>query len=464
MPERLLNKIVSLDSPYWLQELFGNLSLTSMYLYRLSNMRMFRFRNFVMASQWLPLWRLERYQNERLRRLLSHAYKNVPYYTDIFRKNNLTPDDFSSVRDLGKLPVLTKELLIKNADKLLCRRINKKHLEVVSTGGSTGTPIQVYRDKQQNVIDYIFFERALRMINLNKYSRSVLIWGSPFLKREANVIQIYKPYLKILLLSSLQTDSNKFDKYIGFIRGFRPVFIRGIPSLFYNFARFCRENKINDIHFRVFISYGENLYQHQKQFIEEQFKCTAYNQYLSSERVVTAFECGEHKGMHIDIERGVLEIVDENLQLLPEGHPGKIIATGFHNFAMPLIRYEIGDVGMLSTSPCPCKRSLPLLKSLEGRTSEVLRYKDKCIYPAPLSVAFQRFKTARECQIIQEKEGELILNIVKRESFAEDDRRGIIEYLHNLIDKDLDIKINFVGSIARTKMGKFPFVVSKISK
>lgn len=464
MPERLLNKIVSLDSPYWLQEVIGDLSLTSMYLYRFSNIHMFRFRNFVMASQWSSLWQLEQYQNRKMRGLLTHAYKNVPYYTDIFRRNNLTPDDFSSVSDLRKLPVLTKEHLINNPDKLLCRKVNKKHLELVSTGGSTGTPIQVYRDKQQNVIDYIFFERSLNMINLNKYSRNVLIWGSPFLKKDASVIQIYKPYLKILLLSSLQTDSKKFTKYIELIREFRPVFIRGIPSLFYNFACFCHENKINDIQFRVFISYGENLYQHQRQFIEEQFKCTAYNQYLSSERVVTAFECGEHNGMHIDMERGVLEIVDENLQPLPEGQPGKIIATGFHNFAMPLIRYEIGDIGILSASPCSCKRGLPLLKSFEGRTSEMIRYKDKCIYPAPLSVAFQRFRAVRECQIIQEREGELILNIVKRDGFAEVDHREIMEYLRNLIHKDLDIKINFVGSITRTKMGKFPFVVSKISK
>lgn len=462
--ERIITNNISLDSPYWLQELTGNLYLCYINLLNLAHIKHLKFRQFLTISQWFPRWKLEQYQAKRLKLLLRYVYNNIPYYIDVFRKNNLTPDDFESIRDLRKLPILTKENVIKNFDKLISRKVDKKYLKLIVTSGSTGKPIQFYHDKRDEYIHTAFMARALNSVGVKGYHRYIFIWLRPFIERELKDIYLYEPHLKRLILSPYPKNLSLWDEYIKLIRQFKPVSIRGSPSLLYHLASYAQEKNVNDINFRYFISYFENLFPHQRSLIEKQFRCKAYSIYTSSERGISAFECLNQNGMHIDMERGIVEIIGDNGEVLPEGCSGRIIATGLHNFVMPLIRYDMGDIGSISEVLCSCSRGLLLLKSLDGRTCEVIKYKDKRINSTSLASVLLHFKSIKECQFVQQKENELILNIVKRNNFSENDTKEIIEYLHKLIDErlDLDIKINFVKYIPRTNMGKFPFVVSKI--
>ena len=122
----------------------------------------------------------------------------------------------------------------------------------------------------------------------------------------------------------------------------------------------------------------------------------------------------------------------------------------------------VGDIGAISKNPCPCGRGLPVLKSLDGRANEVLRYNKKVIYSTTLSVILWQFKNIKECQFVQESEGEIKINIVKRTAYSEKDTQELIKTLQKMIDDKLDVSVNFIDYIPRTKMGKFPFIISKI--
>lgn len=459
MIESIIKNNISLNSPYWLQELAGNFYLCYINLLDLINPRQLKLRKFLTASQWSSRVELEQYQTKKLKQLLKHIYNNVPYYQEVFEKINLTPYDFETLSDLRKLPVLSKEDVINNFDKLISRNSNKKHMKLVTTSGSTGKPMQLYRDKRDEPIHYAFSRRALSSINVNGIDRKIYIWILPFIENGIKEVYFYEPHLKRLILSPFFQG---LDQYVKFIKQFKPSIICGSPSLLYHLACHMQENYINDIRFKGAISYFENLFDYQRELIERQFRCNVYSYYISQERVISAFECLNQNGMHIDMERGIVEIVGENGEVLPEGCSGRIVVTGLYNFVMPFVRYDTGDIGSISEVPCSCSRGLPVLKSIDGRACEVIKYKDKYINSSALSIIVSQFKNIKECQFVQENENELIINIVKRNNFSESDAKEVTRHLQRLINGGLDMKINFVESIPRTKMGKFPFVISKL--
>jgi len=457
----VLRKILFL-SPGWLQDLASFFYCHLCLPLSLGPVRYYRFYRFLDESQWWPREKLEQYQAEKLKQLLIHAYNHVPYYTDIFKKLHLVPEDFRSIKDLRKLPILTKEDIAKNYDKLISRIANKKNLELVWTSGSTGKPMQFHLEKEKVFMQYVFFERQANAMSVKTDDRRIKLWSRPFIEKDIKDVYLYEPLIKRLSLSIIPYSLNVWGQYIKLIKQFKPIFIQGNPSMLYNLACYAQERNIKGIKFRCFISHYENLFPYQRDLIQKQFQCEIFNYYGCEERVISAFECSAHQGMHIDMERGIVEITGENDEPLSEGSQGKILATGLDNYARPLIRYDIGDIGCISKEPCSCGRGLALLNSFDGRGNEVLKYKDKHVYSTTLSFLLWRLNNIKECQFIQENENEIKVNIVKRKEYSQNDTQELIMALRKIIDEQLNVSINFVDYIPRTKMGKFPFVISKI--
>jgi len=421
-----------------------------------------KFCKFLEESQWWPRWKLEQYQTEKLKQLLRHAYTNVPYYTEVFKKLNLNPNDIKSIKDLKKIPILTKEGVAKNFDKLIAKGIRKKYLKLICTSGSTGKPMQFYLDKHNDSLEYAFYKRHFDWMAVKIYNKRIKLWSRPFIEREIKDIYFYEPWLQKLSLSTTPHPVNDLNRYIELINQFNPLVIMGNPSFLFLLACYAQEKNIHTDKFKCFISLFENLLPYQREFIKNQFNCEIFNCYECEERIICAVECSKHEGMHIEMERGILEIIGEDGEILPEGEIGRIIATGLHNYAMPLIRYDIGDIGSVLENLCSCGRGLPLLNSLEGRSNEVLKYKNKYIYSTTLSVLLRKFKNIKECQFVQTSD-ELKLNIVKRKDYTGRDTQELIKTLRKMIDDKLKINIEFIEYIPRTKMGKFSLIVSSIN-
>ncbi|MFH1618353.1 MAG: hypothetical protein ABIG11_00450 [bacterium] len=461
--ERLISNNIGLDSPYWLQELAGN---TCIFLNRhFGDAEYRKFRKFLALSQWFTRRQLEQYQTEKLKQLLDHAFKNVPYYRDIFIKNNLTPDNFNSIKDLRKLPFLTKEDVVKNPDRLISGEVDRKYLLSGRTSGTTGVPMEFFSDMRYAYRDYAFFQRHHAYLGITGYKRKIRITGvvpeNVFIPQSEQPDAIFTPQNKYLQLTGLREGLFHWEKKLELIRKFKPACIRGAPSVLYDFAGYLQEHNINDITSRVITATSENLFPYQRELIGRQFGCKVYDQYNCTEQAISAAECLRQNGMHLDMERGITEIIDNNGELLPDGKIGRIMATPLHNYAMPLIRYVTGDISAISETSCPCGRGLPLLESFDGRI-KVFRYKNKFFGAHELSPIIGELKNIKECQFVQEKETEVVINIVKRDGFSENDEKKLIKYVHDLIDEKIEIKLNFVASIPRTKMGKFQLVVSKL--
>lgn len=456
--QRVLNGIGCRIPPY-AQELLSCTYLRYFQPIFLGPIKYLKFYNFLRKSQWWTFQELVRYQEIQLRQLLKYAYMNIPYYADMFVRLNLKPEDIISIDDLRKLPILTKEDVVKNIDKLVSHGAAK----LMSTSGTTGKSMQFYLDRRYIFARLAFIKRSYDMMSIRNQDKNIFLWSIPFIKDKVDNYFLYEPLLKRLSLSTVPKHTKGLDKYLILIKQFNPCYVIGSPSLMYHLACYAKENAINGIKFNTFVSWSENIFPYQREIIESEFQCEVFNWYMTEERVISAIECQKHKGMHIDMERGIWEIIDKDGKRVTDGEQGRVITTGFYNNTMPFIRYEIGDVAAISRKPCSCGRGLPLLESFDGRHNETLQWNGKVVYSTPLSVIISQFKNIKECQFIQEHSDEIMLNIVKREKYTEHDTQELIYTLRKKIDDNLKIKISFIEHIPRTNTGKFPLIISKLN-
>jgi len=211
---------------------------------------------------------------------------------------------------------------------------------------------------------------------------------------------------------------------------------------------------------------SENLYPWQRKLFEQVFKCRAYSWYGYTEQAALAGECEESSKYHIFPQYGILELIDENGKIIKEaGKMGEIIATGFINFAFPFIRYRTEDLAMYSDEKCSCGRNYDLLGKVEGRLQDIVVTKDNRYVTLTALIFgqhFDSFSRFKEMQIVQKEKGKIEIKIVKSGSFTERDEKEIISRIQDAVGDGLDLEINYVNKISRTKRGKHKFLVQKL--
>jgi phenylacetate-CoA ligase len=265
-----------------------------------------------------------------------------------------------------------------------------------------------------------------------------------------------------IFLDAFYMTEKTLDKHIITLRKFKPEFILAITSAIYLMAQYMQKRGIDDIKPKAILTSCEVLFDHQRDIIENAFGCKVFDFYSGRDTSLHAAECAEHSGYHLTIENAIAEFVknDENVA---SGESGKIIITDLSNYAMPFIRYEIGDMGTPLDERCSCGRGLPLMKSIEGRTSDNLRRTDGgYVTGSCLTIAVKDLKNLRQIQIIQKTKVKVILKVVKRENYTAKDSESLKKIMKSHLGDDMDIEIIFVDSILPTRSGKHRFAISEI--
>jgi phenylacetate-CoA ligase len=159
----------------------------------------------------------------------------------------------------------------------------------------------------------------------------------------------------------------------------------------------------------------------------------------------------------------VLELIKEGRTVNP-GEMGRIICTGLHSFAMPIIRYDIGDIGIASDEKCPCDRGLPLLKSIEGRTDDFFIAPNGNLYSPPIITHIRVIPGISQFRIIQETVKETIIQVVPNKDFTQETSRQIKETVQKLMGKDFNIEVAVVDAIPPDPSGKIRSTISKVKR
>lgn len=415
-------------------------------------------------SQYWSRELLERHQLIQLRKLLQHAYENVPYYRQLFKRCNLRPEDIRSLSDLRSLPYLTKDIIRNNLNGLIAKNIPAWRLRMAMTGGTTGAPLAFYVEKEIfGTVEWAFITSMWRRVGYNFGDKSAVLRGN--LPRKG--IYEFDPVNHQLILSSYHLTDKNMRLYVKIIRKFKPKFIKAYPSTITILAKFMEQNDMEPFPtVKALLLGSENIYDFQRKLLERVFNCRVFSWYGHGERAVLAGECEYRTYYHVFPEYGVTELIGKDGEPVTEKDDvGEIVATGFINRAMPFIRYRTRDLGVFTDEECVCGRKYPLLKRVEGRLQEVVVTKDGALIP--LTALFfaqhlEMFRNIKNIQFIQEEASRIIVRIVKGERYSEKDEREFLQRIRKVTSNRLDPSFEYVEEIPRTKGGKHQYLIQKL--
>jgi phenylacetate-CoA ligase len=424
-----------------------------------------KYYHWLQKSQWYSPEQLHEIQNSKLKNLISHIYNNVPYYKKLFMDYGLIPNDIKDMNDLNKLPILTKEIIRSHFDEFI--PVNFKNYKPILnlTGGSTGEPLRYYITKDVASISWAGMYRGWGWAGYKFGDKRITFGGSSLVpNKKPSFLQLTRQRLeRNLPLSVVSMNKEKYESCIAIIRKYKPIFLKGYPSSIYLLADYCMNNKINDIRFKAIFSTAEVLLPQYRELIQIQFNCKVYDQYGSYDGGGQALECEKHSGFHITVEKVIMEIVDENGSHVPPGQPGRIIVTDLHNYAMPFIRYDVGDIGVMDNEPCSCGRNLPMLKSIEGRTTDIIKFSNGICISGPAIVHLFRLQThVKQYQVIQNAKDELLIKIVKAEGYSDIDTEIFMSVLKHHAGEGIEINLEFCDEIPTGSNSKYRFIISKV--
>jgi phenylacetate-CoA ligase len=410
-----------------------------------------------------PLEALKAEQMIALRRMLQYAGDNVPYYHRLFRILNFDPASFRNLDELQHLPILTKEAIKKHYDELVSSRIRRiPHIEE-TTGGSTGTPMKYLVSQRDRLLGgallyrgwgYAGYELGDRMVFLAGMS----LGGDPSRHLLKSAHEFFRNIRK---LSTLNMGEQEMRGFIDVIDAFQPRFIRGYASSVYAFARWAQHNDVRLPPAKAVFTTSEKLYPRMRDTIASVFGGDVFDGYGLYDGGLTAFECADHKGMHIDMERSVMELVDDDGQQLESGQ-GRIIATGLANYAMPLIRYDTDDIGIVSPDPCPCGRPYPLLREICGRSGDFLYTPEgRAVHSLLFAYIFDELPWVKEYQVVQERLDRITIRVIPDVGFDErklDNARTLIQKQSEAWNVDFSV----VSHIEKTRSGKYKYIINNM--
>ena len=412
-------------------------------------------------SQYLPAEEIRNIQLKKLNALLNHAYDNVPYYRRWFAEAGLKPSDIKTTDDLTKLPVLTKEDIRTNSRDLVAVNFPRENMLPYSTSGSTGEPLRFYITREVNAQKHANIHRTYRWCGYKMGDMIAYVW---FIKRGFMAKQISNLHLSLFrgrfYLDPLNMSQMELKRFVIRIKRYRPSLIVAYPSAAYILAGYIKSNNIKGFMLKAVITGGEMLFDYQRQAIKQAFNCEVFDGYGSREVGLIAHQHPGHDSYHICAESLVLEFIKDG-KAVPNGETGKVLVTDLTNYAMPFIRYENGDLGVLTSEKCRCSVNLPSMKPIEGRIEDIIVTKDKLISSLAINPIFNSLPI-NQYQIVQETEDEILVKIVKGDGYTEAVTENVIKLLPKYISTKVKFHIIFADHIPLTPSGKHRFVISKI--
>jgi phenylacetate-CoA ligase len=425
------------------------------------------YRDLLARSQWFSRAELEAYQDERLRAVVTHAYRTVPYYTRVFDERRLKPEDIRSRQDLPKLPLLTKADIRTHFDDLRSRDVSQRTLRTGHTSGTTGTPLTVGYDNDSVWMTYATFDRHYSWAGAQLArdpDRIAVARGNvivPLTQKQPPFWRMNRPQNQ-LLLSSFHLSSANLPGYFEALEKFRPSILDGYPSTLYVLAKYL-QNRNTTFPLRAAISSSETLYDFQRAVIEERFQCRVFDYYAAAERVVFSGECEKHEGHHVSMEYGLAEVTDADGTPLPSGTVGKLVGTTLHNGAMPLIRYVTNDMSAMKPVACSCGRGLQMMDDVTTKAEDVLTLKDgRLISPSVLTHPFKPLTCIEGSQIVQTSPDVVEVRIVPGPAYTDAHTHHLKAELQERLGLDVRIDVRMVDQLETSRNGKFKWVISQV--
>jgi phenylacetate-CoA ligase len=420
-------------------------------------------RHQLETSQWWSREQIEALRLARLKSLLERAALKVPYYRDLFGRTGFDPAAVTSLADLTHLPMLTKADIRAHLEQL--KATDAQGLVRLNTGGSSGEPLIFFIGTERVSHDVAAKWRATRWWGVDIGDPEIVVWGSPIeLGAQDRVRLLRDRIMRTRLLPAFEMSERKLDDFVAEIRAMRPKMLFGYPSSLSHIALHAEKRGIamDGLGIKVAFVTSERLYDHQREAIERVFGCPVANGYGGRDAGFIAHQCPAG-GMHITAEDIIVEIVGDDGRVLPPGEAGEIVTTHLATGDFPFIRYRTGDVGTLDDRPCACGRGLPLLKEIQGRTTDFVLARDGTLmHGLALIYVVRDVPGVRQFKIVQESLDLTRVLLATDETFDEKAVAGIVEGLVRRLGAGVRVEVERVAEVPKEASGKYRYIVSKV--
>jgi phenylacetate-CoA ligase len=428
---------------------------------------MYNLESLLRHTHWTQ-HQLQQHQEKRFREILRYAYDNVEFYHEKLRQSAIKPDDIRNLEDLNKLPVISRDELQKNADQLISKEFKLEELDSHSTSGSSGRPLVTYFTKSEDDFRKAKYLRSHAICGQRPWSSWVLIEPlerKVHLGRLQRLLRFYTPSY-VSIFDDIHAQASQVQRL-------RPDVIEGYSNSLLLLAEEVKDRKLG-ISPKMVLGGAELIDTPSRKRIEENFNAPFYDQYASEEFQMIAWQCQERDQYHIDADSIILEFVDENGEEAAPGERGEIVCTSLFSYAMPFLRYRIGDVGVRSEAKsCKCGRTFPLMKLIGGRKDSVVILPDgRKILPLAFGWAMEFYKFYHyiyQYRIIQKRLNLLKIQVKKKHGVANETEMAaeLIANLRKTLkinQSEVDVEVEFVESLPHDPSGKLRKVLSQIDQ
>lgn len=415
---------------------------------------------FLLKSKFWSRDQIDDFQNERLIKMIEHAYVSVPFYKSLFDQTGIKPLDIQSKESLYKLPIINKSIIKGNKDLFISSSIHEKNIVKKSSSGSTGEPLFYTTTKDAYSMNIA--------ANLRGWYEMGYRLGDKFVKlsqngRASKIKRWQDSLTRNLYIKADPLDEENFRNILYKIENYKPKVIRCYPDPLLFLARY-RQKHPEFTYSPLFINTtGNTLHPETKKEIEQAFGCKVFDSY-SSEGNSCVFECQTQDCYHSAEEYGISEVIDDNGNAIKKGI-GKLISTDLWNTAHPFIRYDTQDYVEVDNSTCNCGMSHLRIKRILGRDNEVLKMPNEKKYIVHNFTIFfsldskELRRSIDQFQVIKKKDETVLFRLKVNDNFNYDIGEFIKTTWKNKLQTNVDLEV--VENIPLTVSGKRRFILNE---
>jgi phenylacetate-CoA ligase len=420
-----------------------------------------RYAKFLEISEHWSRKEIEGYRNEKLRKLIAHCYENVPYYKRMMEEAKVRPEDIQCGEDLARLPILTKDILRKRSAELMAKNVSEMATAWNRTGGTTGEPIRVCKNRECNIWSSMCYERGIRWGGKPVDEPRVRLFGGTlgvgrtrFNSRLGNIFR------RDLFIPAFELRRDNAIFYLDKVRRSACRFAVGYASALYRLATLSREFG-KKIEFIAVFPTAELMLPEWEDAIRETFNCSVLPFYGCGEVNSLGFSTPESTGYLIPEEHALIEIMqnDGSTQLYGEG---RFLVTDLDNYAMPIIRYVNGDAGEVSVPEgrFPYCR----IERLDGRYNSLLMTDSGDLISGVIGThVFRLTSSVKSYRIIQEEPLKITVKMVPKDgAISQDDELLVVDLFSKYLGKRMTVSLEKVQNLPVPPSGKSIFVVNKV--
>ena len=415
-------------------------------------------------SQWFLSEELDILQFERTKAFLIYAQLHSRFYQKLFARCGFEPESMRSLADLHKLPVINRAIVRRNLGSIMSDDLATLRVIWLHTSGTTGQGLRFPESLESFQREYAFRFQSYSWAGAHFGGRWAFCAGHPVVPSDCTTppFWVYDKANNWLLMSSYHLAEANLPHYIHELKKFKPEMLYGYPSSIFLLA-ITNKKMGSPVWPNTVVTSSETLLDYQRRAIEDSFHCKAFSYYGNAERAGCMSQC-ENGLFHLRAEHSYAEILDKHNQPAKPGTPGRLVVTAFGNYATPLVRYDVGDIAIISEGrTCRCGRGGALVERIIGRVEDYVVTSDGRLI-GRLDHLFKDTTNVLMGQIEQDHVNEIRIRIVRDAYFTAKDEAIIRKEARARLGNEINIRFEYVDDIQRTKGGKFRFAISHVEK